>query len=336
MHSRRLAVALALSSGCLAPEQTALGEFLALEHEAQCAFRVRCGISKSERACDDEVQTAQHTLQSVGSAAFGRATYDSEAAHRYLNNLKERPCDRTDATSDALTHDYDDVFAGELDLGESCLADEECGVDAACDRHECPDWIPCCLGTCVAVKIVEVGASCTTPAGSYPMVARCPEGATCAPPEDNNNGGNQDEPPSPGTCVLRVDNGAPCNRDNDCLDGQRCDTASSGTCYKLAASGEPCNPNLQTGACLNFDEVCDQKSKTCVRRPGDGDACPQRFCLEFATCNEENAQCERLPGRDDACDGVCAGSLRCQDGTCQPTLPRAACVEGVPPPTPME
>ncbi|MCX4240315.1 hypothetical protein [Paraliomyxa miuraensis] len=301
------------------------------ERDARCEYLVRCGFMPSRDVCLASESYDQGLVQALGVTSFDRAGYDPELAAVWLDTLRDLSCDATVENVRMLADARAPVFAGRIDVGDSCFADEECVGEAICDRSACPGNQVCCTGECVEWRVLSVGQTCPLPQDGVRISAVCEDLAYCQVPPDDGSG----MPPTQGTCQARVDNGLPCDAVDGCLDGQRCNVSGSGNCYKLAASGEMCNPDLQQGSCIGLNEVCSPSSSTCVAAPGPGEACVHGRCAGWAVCRED--MCLARPLAGEACDGSipCLGDLRCQDNVCQLTTTVLVCLEGDPPPPPM-
>ncbi len=300
------------------------------ERQAICDYRVRCGFSPDRDTCLASVERDRDTIQALGGVDTERVRYDSKAAQAYLDLLGEIGCEATIANGRALEEAAAEVLVGTVPNGESCFADQECeGARAICDQTGCGGQI-CCEGSCTNVETLSLGAACPLfPVDTDRLTAFCEDTAYCAPPPDDGSG----EPQAMGTCQPRADNGESCDRNEACLDGQRC---AMGQCFVLSASGQQCNSTLDTGSCVDINQVCDMGSGTCADAPGDGQPCVFGRCQPYAQCVED--VCVRRPGLGEACEGTppCQGDLECRDGVCQLETVVFVCIEGEPPPPPME
>ncbi len=298
------------------------------EREAVCDYRVRCGFSPDRDACLASVERSRDTIQALGGVDTERVEYDPQAALAYVELLGEIGCESTLANRREREAAAAAVLVGTVPAGDACFADRECAGDGAiCDQTGCGGQT-CCEGACTEIQTLSLGSDCPLfPVDADRLTAFCEDTAYCAPPPDDGSG----EPPSMGTCQPRADNGEPCDRNEACLDGQRC---AMGQCFVLSASGQPCNPGLDTGSCIDVDEVCDMGSSTCADAPGDGQACVFGRCQPYAQCVED--VCVRRPGQGESCEGTppCQGDLQCRDNVCQLDTVVFVCIEGDPPPPP--
>jgi hypothetical protein len=303
------------------------------ELDARCEYLVRCGYMPDRDTCMSSQGYDQSLVQALGGTSFDRAGYDAEQASKWLDTLRNLGCEGTAENVRAYADARAPVFAGRIEVGGSCFADDECIDDAVCDRAACPGDQLCCTGECVEQRVLSVGERCPLQADGARLTAACEDIAYCQLPPDDGSG----MPPTEGTCQVRADNGLPCDQVDGCLDGQRCDQGGSNECYKLSASGEMCNPGLQRGSCIAVNEVCSSSSE-CVLAPEPGQACVFGRCAGWAFCQNDGMTetCVGLLRAGEACDGTvpCLGDLRCQDGTCQLTSTLLVCVEGEPPPPP--
>lgn len=300
----------------------------AQELDARCEYLVRCGFMPDADTCLASLSYDGGLVQALGGTSFDRAGYDPELAAAWLDTLRTLGCDATTENARLLADARAPVFAGRIDLGGSCFADEECKGEAVCDRSACPGDQLCCTGECVAWEILSVGQACPLPQDGVRITAVCEDLAYCQEPPDD--GG--DMPPTQGTCVARSDNGQPCDDVDACLDGQRCNVGGSDACFKLSASGEMCNPDLRS--CLAINEVCSPTAVQCVAAPGPGEPCVLGQCAPWALCQDDTCVARLRAG--EACDGSipCLGDLQCRDETCQLRSTLLVCVEGDPPPQP--
>jgi hypothetical protein len=328
------AVAGLVTAGCEDGERGMAAEDLAeAERVARCEYQVRCGFSPDMGVCWGATEYDRSLVQAVGSAAFGNVTYDPVAAKEWIDQLRDRSCDRSRELARAMDEARAAVFEGHRALGEDCFADEECNGLAVCDRWDCPNNQTCCTGTCVATRELTIGETCPLPDERDALRSACEELAWCQPDERDDG-----EPVTTGTCTERMDNGQPCTRHDECLDGQLCDLGGRNQCYRLSEVGEPCNPNLSSSACLGIDQVCDPQESICVSLPGDGQSCVQGRCQPYAVCDEDTDVCRSRPYRGQSCDGggQCLGDLRCRDERCTRDVVVLVCVAGEPPPEPEE
>jgi len=322
-------VALALV-GCQEEDDPGIDavDYAQAEREAMCDYRVRCGLSTDRDACMASVERDRSIVQAVGGIEAGRVDYDAQAAVDYIALLEELGCEGTIANAREAQEAAAAVLVGQVPAGESCFADTECaGDNSICDQTGCGGQT-CCEGTCTEVQTLPLGSACPLFAVDTDRVtAFCEDTAYCAPPPDDGSG----EPAQMGTCQPRADNGEPCDRNEACLDGQRC---AMGQCFLLSNSGQQCNPTLDTGSCIDFNQVCDMGSSTCVDAPGEGQPCVFGQCMPYAQCVED--VCVRRPGQGESCEGTppCQGDLQCRDGICDLEPVVFVCLEGEPPPPP--
>ena len=298
------------------------------ERDAICDYRVRCGFSTDRDACLGSVERSRATIQAIGGIDSERVDYDRKAALAYVELLEEAGCEATIANGRALEAARAEVLQGSVAAGDSCFADTECaGERALCDQTGCGGQI-CCEGTCAEIQTLSLGSACPLfPIDADRLTAFCEDTAYCAPPPDDGSG----EPPAMGTCQPRADNGEPCDRNEACLDGQRC---AMDQCFVLSTAGQPCNPTLTTGSCVEANQVCDMASSTCVDAPGDGQPCVFGQCMPYASCVED--VCVRRPVQGESCEGTppCQGDLQCRDNICALETVVFVCLEGEPPPPP--
>lgn len=299
------------------------------ERDAVCDYRVRCGFSTDRDSCLGSVERSRATVQAIGGIESERVAYDPQAALAYIELLGEAGCEATLANTRELEAAKAEVLVGSIAAGDSCFADPECGGEnAICDRTGCGGGQICCEGTCADLQTLSLGAACPLfPVDVDRLTAFCEDTAYCAPPPDDGSG----EPQPMGTCQPRADNGEPCDRNEGCLDSQRC---AMDQCFVLSTAGEACNPTLSSGSCVEANQVCDMASSTCVDAPGDGQPCVFDECMPYATCIEQ--VCVRRPTLGEPCEGApqCQGNLECRDNVCELEAIVFVCLEGEPPPPP--
>jgi hypothetical protein len=300
------------------------------ELDARCEYLVRCGFMPDRDTCFASETYDQGLVQALGGTSFDRAGYDPELAAKWLDTLRNLGCEATVENVRLIADAREPVFAGRIDPGGSCFADEECTGEAVCDRAACPGDQLCCTGECVEWRVLTVGETCPVAQDGVRITAGCEDSAYCQLPPDDGSG----MPPTQGTCAARSDNGLPCDAINGCLDGQRCNLGGSNNCYKLSESGEMCNADLPQGSCLAVNEVCSPSSSECVAAPEPGQACVFGQCAPWALCQEEMCVARLRAG--EACDGSipCLGDLWCRDNVCQLATTVLVCIEGDPPPPP--
>lgn len=298
------------------------------ELDARCEYLVRCGFMPDRDTCFASQTYDAGVVQALGGTTFDRAGYDPELAATWLDTLRNLGCEATVENARLYADARAPVFAGRIESGGSCFADEECIGDAVCDRAACPQDQLCCTGECVGWRVLGVGERCPLPQDGVRITAACEDLAYCQVPPDDGSG----MPPTQGTCVSRADNGLPCDAVDGCLDGQRCNIGGSNNCYQLSASGEMCNPGLQQGSCIAINEVCSPSSSECVSAPRPNEACVQGRCAPWALCQDDVCIARLRAG--EACDGSipCLGDLRCQDNVCRLASTLLVCIEGDPPP----
>jgi hypothetical protein len=330
-----LAAPLVLSLACEEKaEDLGAGDLRRQELLARCDFLVRCGFAPDHETCRASEGPDWGLVQALGVSNLGRVEYDANAGQIYVETLSERSCEATEENAREISNLREDMFVGQVDIGDGCFASEECVGDAVCDLWACPDDQVCCTGRCVERRILGVGSECPLAESAELYYTECEFGSFCRPPPDDGSG----VPPVAGVCAPRVENGAPCVTNGECSDAQRCDLGGSNTCYMLSVAGDPCNPLLSQGACIDFDHVCDPASSTCVRAPGPGAPCPSGQCLGFSECIE--GTCIAQPRWGEPCDGTvsCLGDLFCNaEGWCDSITVVFACLSGddPPPPEPM-
>lgn len=305
------------------------------ELEARCEFLARCGFMPDQDTCLDVEREDAGLLQALGGSAFGRVDFNPKAAAAWIDALRDLSCVATDEIARALADAREAVFKGTIEAGGACFADDECVSGNVCDRSACSGNQLCCTGECVPFRILAERDACPLDQDEGRITSRCDDTTYCQPTETAEG----DPPPTHGTCVLRVENGLPCETDDACVDGQRCDTQDTRTCFKLSAHEAACNASLTTNPCLEVFDACDPGSSTCQIAPGPGDPCPQGACAGWARCEagdgEDPATCVALARRGEACDVIpCLGDLVCRDATCQDLTTALVCLEGDPPPPP--
>lgn len=314
------------------------------ELDARCEYLARCGFYPDAETCRDVTRPDPQLVQAIGSSVFGRVDIDDEAAAVWVETLRGLSCEATAEVFAELEEARAAVFVGGVEEGGECFSDYECAEGNVCDRDLCQGGGGgiCCVGFCTRYRILAEGDDCPLSTGDgTSLFAACDAATTyCAAPEVEEGG----EPPTEGTCTLRVDNGMACTSDAACADGQRCNIENGeGACFKLSAHGEMCNPTLSSGSCLDINDVCDPDSSTCRLAPAPGEACPAGRCAGWARCEDDDGDpetpgsCLAFAQRGEACDdNPCLGDLVCREGLCEDLTTELVCLEGDPPPPPME
>ena len=308
------------------------------ELDARCEYLVRCGFYPDDATCKDVERPDPQLVQAVGTSVFDRVEIDGEAAHVWIETLRNLSCIATHEVAQELQDARLPVFAGNVKNGGACFSDYECVEDNVCDRSLCPQQQLCCTGSCVVFTILAERDPCPLPSGDGARIlAQCDPITYCQAPEVEEGA----EPPTVGTCTLRVENGLPCTSNAGCVDGQRCDVQDSGACFKLSPHDGPCNAMLATNPCLEINDTCDPASTTCTVAPGPGEACPRGQCAGWATCRDDDGDpmtpevCIAFARRFEACDMIpCLGDLVCREGFCADITTEYVCLEGDPPPPP--
>ena len=313
------------------------------ELDARCEYLARCGYYPDKATCKDVNRPDPALVQAIGSSVFGRVDIDGEAAAVWLDTLRELSCIGTHEVAAALEEARDAVFTGKIKEGGECFSDYECEDGNVCDRNACQfggGGNVCCVGYCVKYRILAERDACPLPTDDGTrQFAECDPITWCAAPEVEEGA----EPPTEGTCTLKADNGLPCTESAGCADGQRCDANGTGSCFKLSPHDGPCNPMLSANPCLEVNDVCDPATSTCKLAPGPGQPCPSNRCAGWARCEDDDGDpgtpgtCIAYARRGEACDAIqCLGDLVCRDGFCQDLTTELVCLEGDPPPPPME
>jgi hypothetical protein len=317
-----------LIGACQEEAKTVASEdFIEQERVARCTFFVRCGVSPNRETCLASEEPDRVLVQALGRVPFGAVSYDGEAAAEFIDALQERSCDSTIAARRESEDLRRAVFEGEAAVEGACFIDDDCEGEAVCDRTMCPDGQGCCTGVCVQTEIVPVGSPCPLTDPAARLRTRCDDDAQCAAMMDA-----PDESDT-GICTARVDQGQPCNGDQECLDGQRC-SPEGRTCFILSGETDPCNPALGPAACLDFDKTCSADG-FCGPLPGDGQPCVEGRCQAFADCVEETCIARSAAG-ENCMERPCLGDLRCVDGVCELETVQLVCIAGDPPPPPAE
>jgi hypothetical protein len=275
---------------------------------ARCEFLVRCGFAVDQATCLD-YYLDYGLLQLVADVGWGRVGYDAAAARACVDAQRAQSCDVLQADSEALTATCEAVFGATVPESGECFLSAECAGELYCDFSACMGNT-CCAGVCaVPPARAPIGADCS--------MALCDKGLYC---EQTDTGQ---------ACAPQVDNGAPCDSQDACKDGARCDLGASGDCYILSREGAPCNPTLAAGGCLSATNWCDPAQSICVRLPGAGQPCAgsNGLCLPYAFCN--GSTCEHRPRDGEPCvDGgpACLSNEWCPDeGFCPVRGNFAAC-----------
>jgi len=276
--------------------------------KATCEQYVRCGNTPDAATCTATQGDLGDTLQLLTDAVLGRVTYDPAAARTCVEAIRAYTCGTTVAANSAVSSACAGMFVGTVPEAGPCLLSEECAGDSYCDLTMAMGGGACNLGVCAKKpSLVSLGGDCT--------MNPCVVTAYC------------DQSAMPFTCKERKANGEACDAVDGCNDGLRCDVGGNPqTCYGLRNRGDICNPALKQGACLRFDDYCEETERKCKQLPGDGMPCaPNDQCLKYAFC--DNGTCKKRAVEGEACVDKkdCLGTLSCQDMLCKKSVSDEVC-----------
>jgi hypothetical protein len=306
MQTRALVLA-AVLAGC--GGSIAVEDVLLEVERAECSWFTRCHLLGTQSPCPaDEFSVSPDLV--VVSVQAGRLGYDGNGAADCVDGIRSASCDRFafDATVGRCDRQS---FQGLVPVGGTCFFEEECADHGGCGNRPvgCNPGIMCCAGTCGAARAVDI------PVGSSCASGACVEGAYCAQPAQ--------------VCTAASDvEGMPCTSGPQCAFPLRClfDPGSTTVqhCQRPVGDGGACDPSVPD-ICQLVYETCDTASRTCRPRPGLNQACTVA-CIDGLECL--NSVCVPRGEVGAPCGGAnpgCAGSLRCQNGTCAAPPLRPAC-----------
>ncbi len=274
------------------------GEFRDQLATKWCARQIRCGEvggSEASARCslpDPLLLTLRGDVDVPTSISLGRMRFHPDNASWCLHAVEHAPCDPAQAADDFLRECHG-VVTGNVANGSTCWGDDEClgGVCVA----------PDCGGTCTAFAVP--GGACVQ-AGGTPDV-------TCDPSVQFCGGG--------ATCEHKVQKGAPCVVDDDCLFDYvcvagKCDTsARTGRGDVCGTSSPPCADGLycdETGACAPLVAAGQPCARPDACNPGM--SCESGACAPFL---DVGAACDASP---DAIASGCPATQSCTAGACAP------------------
>ena len=284
---RRLAVAIALVSGCgdnLAGIE--LEDFDVAERSARCEYLTRCGLFTETAVCDAYFQNHRDENR-IAAVRDQEMRYDAVAAKACLDEMAQtRTCDLASREGRVPSEACREMFRGDLAGGEQCAFDAEC-KSGDCDVAACPAET-CCYGRCTPrTDPADVGGACETKAD-------CIDDAWCG--ED-------------GTCHALVALAGQCTLDEQCEYGLGCIGATDlmpGACRSLPLMGEAC-PYKR---CAEIGARC--VGGTCVPLALPGEPCEVGTdCSSYGECDEETKQCRDYPTLGMSCHLFCAGDSWC-------------------------
>ncbi len=243
------------------------------------------------------------------SIAAGRTTFDAAKAAECLT-LRRAQVDACDASAlyDPTDRTCDDIIAGAVADGDTCLTDSECAEEASQCELEPP------TGTGGTVTISLEG----TCKGQGDEGEECLPGNVC-------NGELRcltDPETFEQRCAPRGAAGATCDVDDDCQAGLRCvydDVIYDNVCRAPATEGQPC---AQAEDCAE-GLACLQNASSqyvCTVRGGAGVSCSTvDDCLPGLLCAQDPAtyryQCTAPSASGGPCpmgDQQCAPGLQCR------------------------
>jgi hypothetical protein len=273
---------------------------------ANCAAKVRCGLTPDQASCEATVAISAEDLTLVADVESGKVTYDASAAGRCLDDVSSLSCEEfITGGSDSQYEDCSKIFTGTVAAGGSCYVDEDC-VSDECDPNTCDPSAACCEGTCAAVTpTVADGAACT-------LESYCVAGDECT------NGTCQKAPTIP-----PIADGQPCDLGDVCANGDVCEADSTGamTCQRIGKAGDACSQPSFQQTC-DYGLYCDSASSTCKPLVAVGGSCASGVCVAYATCDSTTSECvaDALLGQD--CSSTpCLGDATCDPTTRKCTLP---------------
>jgi hypothetical protein len=281
-----------------------VGDLEARVRDAVCENEVRCGEFPDQSTCASVFFAQQQLVADVNA---GKIIYNGSAAAACLSTFSSLGCTLSDLTS-SPTQSCVDAIKGTVPDGGACFDAEEC-VSQRCNLSACAGAM-CCAGTCTAT--VPVGGACSLSGPGCADGAFCKRGAVG----------------SAGTCTPDIAAGQSCGSLDNCVPGKFCiivPPAVVGICTNAPSEGEPC----PAGFCDARADVCDQTTKTCVRRIAVGGPCASTSaCVSYANCNTATMKCVARVGGGGACatPADCVAGLPCTNGICVSPSDKPACI----------
>jgi hypothetical protein len=323
--------------------------------EALCERHVHCGLYEDERTCKHAMMQEFIPRYGLGrrheaSLASGRMRFDSDAAERCLETIRESTCDLDPVSSQSSWLGFgqsDDCrfLIGTVPDGELCGALGECGPQSFCTsilRHLAfPDGPVCQRRTGQGETVPSNGVFWCAPelvAEQGVCQALAGEGESCQFPLDSRLYGSCAPglycTPSTRRCQRLERKGEPCFEDENFLCAW--DLACvQGTCRERGGEGDDCwrsqDENSLIRGCM-FDFFCDaspNSSGKCRALLKEGASCRDNqecaagfYCAGPAPDFGEPGTCRRkaLPG--EACEGTwqCALAASCASGICREAI----------------
>lgn len=224
------------------------------------------------------------------------------------------------------------VKAGYDDPHKTCTAAPPCGLDGKCDGAGACRYISAgtacaadsCTGSTLSKSACDSAHACTATKSACPNSSICASASACKSGCTSNADCASGSFCSSGACKPKVDDGAVCAADGDCVNGHcisgiccnvgtcgACNSCSTGTC-KPVVNGTACG----TGNFCN-DGTCGACPDGSTCSP-DGNPCK----TGKVSCATGTAVCQNLVNVANGTPTVCGTGKVCKNGACN------ACVEG--------
>jgi|GEM_PF-6255865 len=296
--------------------------------DVECAKRARCSIHRNStfESCTASgarrIDTSGALFEARESAAL--IAFDAELASSCLRAYLKSDCDDSAGPLDCAG-----VWAGSVEEGEPCAADEECGPSRFCDES---NVALSCGGTCqpFGEENAECGVDGDCDSDLYcddiekKCLPQASAGEECQIGHNSCSGTAScfsDDGTNPGLCYT-VENfpwpgeGELCDPDRSkyCEPGLVCHVASGfGKCIPPYESGEECFETSPSGCPEN--EYCEgaagAEAGACAPRISEGEECTyDAQCVVGATCDD--GECGMLARLGEEC----SVSSECASGEC--------------------
>jgi hypothetical protein len=277
--------------------------FFDARREAMCEYQTRCAAEDLRRDICSPVALDHWEILEARAAIEGRVIYDSAAARRCLDAIREatESCRsqlvgrlRGEPDMTGITEACGAVFVGTLSEGEECVPGSgDCAGDLHCRMRDAFSWV--CRPT--PVYGVGVGGRCLTE-----VDCSAEDGLTCRDGVCTPSAGLGE--------ACDDDAGDRCQPDLDCIDG---------ICHERLGEGELCDGPARCSG----DLLCH--AGRCIVGGGVGDDCedtpcdPDLYCLAA----HDGVMCRNDEGREgDICiawerslGSSCMHGLVCDDIT---------------------
>ena len=314
----RVTLALLISAAALAAcnNSISIDDFAQKFRDGECTAAVACNEFPDTATCEATVTLDNSDFDTVvADVKTGKVVYDGDAASQCLAYLTDNACTFVGFHGGDVC---EEIFEGTLATGAACVEDEECKgyktqtakctqTDGTCDRGTA-----CCPGTCTAIQLAALGASCAS--------ADCASDLYCSGVDM--------------TCKALVATlGAACEGYDGCADPMYCKIpsgGSTGVCADAASSGGACDSTTDE-LCADGRQYCDSTTMLCTNAVPVGAACSDTIpCVDDANCDPTSSKCVAVPTIGEPCSTTnglaCLGDLQCVNSVCTVPTPGTACM----------